>query len=111
MIALRLGFSILSFVMILSPAALAEDGQQKSIVLVTQPPYLPPGPGKEAFVSNCLTCHSPRYVTNQPQFPRKTWEAEVNKMIKVYGAPIAQGDVKAITDYLVHFNGRETGEP
>lgn len=111
MIALRLGFSILSFVMIVSPAALAEDGQQKSIVLVTQPPYLPPGPGKEAFVSNCLTCHSPRYVTNQPQFPRKTWEAEVSKMIKVYGAPIAQGDVKAITDYLVHFNGRETGEP
>lgn len=99
MIALRLGFSILLLVMIVSPAALAED-QQRSIVLTTQPPYLPPGPGKEAFVSNCLTCHSPRYVTNQPQFPRKTWEAEVNKMIKVYGAPIDDSDASKIVDYL-----------
>jgi hypothetical protein len=28
------------------------------------------------------------------------WEAEVQKMIKVYGAPIDQNDVKAIVDYL-----------
>lgn len=90
------------------------QGQPAKIATITLPhemPYLPAGPGRQTFVSNCLTCHSPNYVVNQPRFPRKTWAAEVTKMIKVYGAPIAPDDVKAITDYLVSFNGQETGEP
>jgi hypothetical protein len=28
------------------------------------------------------------------------WQAEVTKMIKVYGAPIAEGDVAGIVEYL-----------
>jgi hypothetical protein len=28
------------------------------------------------------------------------WQAEVTKMIKVYGAPIEEKDVPAIVDYL-----------
>ena len=28
------------------------------------------------------------------------WEAEVNKMIKVFGAPIQPADAKVIIDYL-----------
>ena len=83
----------------------------KSIVLPQDVPFLPAGPGRDAFVSNCVICHSPRYVVNQPLFPRNTWMAEVTKMIKVYGAPIAAQDVAAITDYLVHFHGQETGQP
>jgi sulfite dehydrogenase (cytochrome) subunit B len=35
-----------------------------------------------------------------PEQGRAFWEAEVQKMIKVYGAPIEQSDVKAIFDYL-----------
>ncbi|POR39998.1 cytochrome c [Methylobacterium sp. V23] len=83
----------------------------KAITIPHELPYLPAGPGRAAFVTNCMTCHSPNYVLNQPRFPRKTWKAEVNKMIKVYGAPIPEDQVDAITDYLVSFNGQETGEP
>jgi hypothetical protein len=31
---------------------------------------------------------------------RKTWQAEVDKMTNVFGAPIAPDDAKAIVDYL-----------
>jgi hypothetical protein len=36
----------------------------------------------------------------QPAFPRATWTAEVNKMIKVMGAPINEEDAKTIINYL-----------
>ena len=60
-----------------------------------------PGPGVEAAQSNCAACHSADYIVYQP--PKKGqafWDAEVQKMIKSYGAPIDEGDAKAITDYL-----------
>jgi mono/diheme cytochrome c family protein len=60
-----------------------------------------PGPGIEAAQDHCATCHSVDYVNSQPpKQGRAFWEAEVQKMIKVYGAPIEQSDVKAIVDYL-----------
>ena len=37
----------------------------------------------------------------QPPFSRATWTAEVNKMIKVMGAPINEDDAKTIINYLV----------
>jgi hypothetical protein len=33
-------------------------------------------------------------------FGKDFWQAEVTKMIKVYGAPISEGDAKLIVDYL-----------
>jgi mono/diheme cytochrome c family protein len=60
-----------------------------------------PGPGSEVAQSNCLSCHSADYINFQP--PKKGqsfWEAEVQKMIKVYQAPIDEMDAKAIADYL-----------
>jgi mono/diheme cytochrome c family protein len=60
-----------------------------------------PGPGLDAVQSNCGACHSADYVSSQP--PKQSaafWEAEVQKMIKVYGAPIDAGDAKTIADYL-----------
>lgn len=62
---------------------------------------LHPGPGVDLAEAHCLTCHSPDYIAMQP--PKKGhafWTAEVTKMIKVYGAPIEEGDAKAIADYL-----------
>ena len=38
---------------------------------------------------------------NSPFPDAKLWEAEVTKMIKIYGAPIEDTDVKVITDYLI----------
>jgi hypothetical protein len=35
-----------------------------------------------------------------PNKGKAFWEAEVTKMIKVYGAPIVEAEVKAIPDYL-----------
>lgn len=59
------------------------------------------GPGVEAAQSNCAACHSAEYINYQP--PNKGqafWEAEVQKMIKAYHAPIDEQDAKAIADYL-----------
>jgi sulfite dehydrogenase (cytochrome) subunit B len=59
------------------------------------------GPGLEAAQSNCTACHSADYLAMQPPKRGKAfWDAEVTKMIKTYGAPIAEADAKAIADYL-----------
>jgi hypothetical protein len=63
-----------------------------------------PGPNLEAVVKNCSGCHSADYIATQPRgekFKEDFWRTEVNKMIKVYGAPIADADVPKIVEYLV----------
>lgn len=62
---------------------------------------LRPGDGLDVAEANCGTCHSADYVEYQP--PGKGaefWEAEVHKMIAVYGAPISEEDAAAISAYL-----------
>jgi mono/diheme cytochrome c family protein len=62
-----------------------------------------PGPNLEAAQGNCGACHSSDYILTQPQgpkFKKDFWNAEVTKMIKVYGAPISDADAAAIVDYL-----------
>ena len=62
---------------------------------------LKPGPGLDTAQSNCVACHSADYIAMQPPRRGKAfWDAEVSKMIKTYGAPIAEADAKAIADYL-----------
>jgi hypothetical protein len=63
-------------------------------------PELAEGEGKLEVQSFCFTCHSTRYITMQPPLPGATWEAEVNKMVRVYGAPIPEATAKKITAYL-----------
>ena len=63
-------------------------------------PELAEGDGKLELQSFCATCHSTRYITMQPPLPGATWEAEVNKMVKAYGAPIPEATAKKITTYL-----------
>jgi hypothetical protein len=46
-------------------------------------------------------------VLNQPALPKATWEAEVQKMIKVYRAPIDEADVPAIVNYLASTKGKD----
>ncbi len=58
------------------------------------------GPGKDRTETLCAMCHSVDYITLQPKFSRVVWTAEVNKMIKVMGAPIKEEDAKIIIDYL-----------
>jgi len=62
-----------------------------------------PGPNLEVVRNNCTACHSADYVSTQPRgpkFKKDFWQAEVTKMIKVYGAPIDDADVGKIVDYL-----------
>jgi len=59
-----------------------------------------PGPGVETAVV-CQACHSADYISTQPSKKGKAfWQAEVQKMIKVFKAPIAEADAATITDYL-----------
>ncbi len=77
-----------------------------TIVMPHDEPAFPPGPGREEFVTACVVCHTPRYITMQPRFSRTTWLSEVGKMKNVYGAHISDQQVQKITDYLVSINGK-----
>jgi sulfite dehydrogenase (cytochrome) subunit B len=62
---------------------------------------LKPGPGLDKVQGNCTACHSLDYIQmNSPFLNAAAWTAEVTKMIKAFGAPIGDGDAKAIADYL-----------
>ncbi|WP_018465348.1 cytochrome c [Calidithermus timidus] len=63
-------------------------------------PELADGPGKELVMGYCQVCHSSTYITMQPPLPAATWEAEVQKMIKTFGAQIPDDAAKQITAYL-----------
>lgn len=63
-------------------------------------PALEPGEGRQEVEAYCNTCHSPRYIPMQPPLPAATWEAEVNKMIKTFGASIPDDSTQKITRYL-----------
>ena len=86
-------------------AALAAAGaslaKPLSYMLPDETAAFRPGPGVEALQNNCASCHSADYINFQP--PNKGqafWDAEVQKMIKAYHAPIDEADAKLITDYL-----------
>jgi sulfite dehydrogenase (cytochrome) subunit B len=79
-----------------SATALAEE----------KPVPLKPGPGQDVVDANCGACHSLDYIrTNAPFMTGKVWEAEVSKMIKVFGAPIEPADAKTIIEYLTKSYG------
>ena len=62
-----------------------------------------PGPNLEVVMNNCTGCHSADYIATQPRgtkFKEDFWRAEVNKMIKVYGAPVTEADIAKIVEYL-----------
>src|SRR4051812_6764128 len=55
------------------------------------------GPHLDLVKSRCLICHSADYVSTQPpNLPRATWNAEVAKMRKVYGATFGDEDVEPL---------------
>ena len=80
-----------------------------SAVKITLPPEtaaLKPGAGSDLATQQCLTCHSADYVSSQPPGkPLAFWKAEVEKMKKVYGAPIPDDQIDAIAQYLTREYG------
>ena len=83
-----------------APDALSPDGDYEVSAYPVPTLELAPGDGRQDVQIFCNTCHSPRYITMQPPLPAATWEAEVNKMQKAYGAGIPEDTVKKITEYL-----------
>jgi mono/diheme cytochrome c family protein len=79
------------------------DAKPISYQLPAQTGTFKPGPNLEVAQKNCTACHSVDYVQTQPRGPKfkeAFWQAEVTKMIKVYGAAIDEADVGKIVDYL-----------
>lgn len=102
-----------------APADAQADSQPvkpavKSVVVRIELPEmespLPEAPGRDTVDIICGSCHSHRYITMQPRFSRKAWEATVDKMKKTYGAPIPDEKVKEVIDYLVAVRGTETAK-
>ena len=94
-----------------SPAELGSVRQAAPIELLPDSNYqasaypvpavdLTPGDGLQYVQIYCGTCHSPRYITMQPPLSAATWEAEVNKMNKTFGAGIPEGNTPKIILYL-----------
>ncbi len=82
-----------------------QKGAVREITIQPENQEFPEHEGKAEFVSYCGICHSLRYITMQPAFPRKTWEAEVHKMVEKYGAPIDSTNSRKVVDYLMAING------
>ena len=66
--------------------------------------------GRALTENICSGCHSLDYIRiNAPFMNRQTWTASVNKMVQMFGAPIAPNDAATIIDYLATNYGPPTG--
>ena len=64
------------------------------------------GRGRELTQAFCSMCHSVDYILiNAPFQDRAGWEKTVNKMVKVFGAPLTPEDNAAIVAYLTQNYG------
>jgi hypothetical protein len=95
--------------LVLAPAAIAGLGLVSSraapvsYALPEETATFKPGPNLDVVQNNCTGCHSADYIQTQPRGPKYKkdfWQAEVTKMIKIYGAPISDADVPKIVEYL-----------
>ena len=89
-----------AFTIAVTAAALAVSAVSASFA-DEKPVELKKAPGVEKVEGNCGACHSLDYIKmNSPFMSAATWDAEVTKMIKAFGAPISDADAAAIKDYL-----------
>ena len=83
-----------------APSELLPDASYEVPAYPAEAVALAPGEGIQDVQIYCNTCHSPRYITMQPPLPAATWEAEVNKMNKTFGAAIPEENTRRIILYL-----------
>ncbi|MGB2624169.1 MAG: hypothetical protein WA857_11285 [Candidatus Acidiferrum sp.] len=82
------------------PSERSADSQYGAGAYPLYPPELAAGEGKAEVEGYCGVCHSTRYITMQPPLPAATWEAEVAKMKKAFGATIPDEAAAKIIGYL-----------
>jgi sulfite dehydrogenase (cytochrome) subunit B len=96
-------FSVLAFSAVAGLSLYSASAAPVAYTLPDETAAFKPGPNLEVVQNNCTACHSADYINTQPRgpkFKKDFWQAEVTKMIKVYGAPIDDADVPRIVDYL-----------
>jgi mono/diheme cytochrome c family protein len=84
------------------------DTRTVTIVLPHEEPTFPDGPGQRQFLTSCVVCHSPRYISMQPHFPQHVWASEVHKMVTAYGAHVTPGEEAEIVTYIMTIRGADT---
>ena len=89
------------------PNTFTVNGSMREMSIAQETPAFPEYEGRAEFQSYCAMCHSLKYISMQPDFPRKTWEAEVTKMVAKYKAPIDSVTSKKIVDYLVQVKTKQ----
>ena len=68
-------------------------------------------PGYAKAQAQCAACQSAEYLLYQPaSAPRTYWENMVRRMQQVFKAPINEGDIPDLVDYLVKTYGNEQGK-
>jgi hypothetical protein len=67
--------------------------------------------GPQAGVANtyCLMCHSGGMVLTQPPLPLSAWQAELNKMRRVYGCPLPESAVDDLAQFIKEQNEGAAG--
>lgn len=93
----------IGFIALTAGAGFIAQAKPVKYVLPEETAAFKPGPNQDAALNNCTACHSADYIQTQPRgpkFKKDFWQAEVTKMIKVYGAPIDDADAAKIVDYL-----------
>lgn len=107
-----LNISMLFFIGAFLAVSCSEPGPKNESDITTTAPDLnsvttdlPKHEGYKTFYSNCVVCHSDRYIVNQPDFSEKQWTALVTKMQKTFGAPVTDSSAKIIIQYLVSIKG------
>jgi cytochrome c5 len=68
-------------------------------ILGTKLAEMPPGPGKAAADSGCVTCHSADMIAQQ-RLTEKQWAAEITKMVG-WGADVPADRRDELVAYLV----------
>ncbi len=107
--AFRSLITLALFVLALPAASRAEQPpfplKSQTVVLPASTRTFPGGAAADPVNTNCVECHSPGMVLNQPPLTKAAWEAEVRKMINVYKAPIQDAAVAPIVAYLAQIKG------
>jgi mono/diheme cytochrome c family protein len=90
--------ALVALILLASPAGYPDENRVQ----------LKPGAARDLVLGRCAACHSQDYIPmNSPFLDRKGWEAEVNKMVKVYGAPMEPDEMAKIVDYLATNYGKK----
>ena len=84
----------------LAAPSLTDDSLYEVSAYPQYAPELSEGEGRAETASFCSLCHSTRYIIMQPPLPAATWEVEVTKMRKTFGATIPDASAAVILKYL-----------